>query len=560
MPIPSVIQTITDGALGIVQPSGANTQVKIGVCSRGIVNTVQSFSDVTLMKNALGRGPMVEAGALAMKSGPVIFVPVNPSVAGAVGAVTQEGTGAGTIAVVFGPETVIRVKIVTGGALGTMQFQTSVNGGVYSSTQTSGAGAPHPYKVPGTLSTLSFAAGTYVLNDIYTLNLDGTVTLTGGGPAAALNGSIHNPLDTYDVRVKIGTAGAAGVGTFARSLDGGNNYSAQVLIPSSGRYAIPDTGVVLTFSGTFVKDDVYKFATTAMSYATGDATAAIDALLLSPLQWFLLHVVGKATTAAGAASLAAAVDAKVQAAEAAFRYVRALVECPHDADVGGSVNDAAVISAFAAFSSTNGRTSVAVGDVGLISPLTGRTDRRCVAWPYAARLSAISPGEDPAWVGRGSLENVTSIYRNEESQTALNDQRFVTARTLIGTQGYFVTKGKTMAPGGSDYHIIQNGRVMDIACAAARARLLRYLNGSVRVNKDGTIDERDAQKIEADTESAVKAAVVAPGMASEAKVVLSRTANILSTSTQPVTTRVRPLAYLEFITNDIGFVNPALAA
>ncbi|TAL43906.1 MAG: DUF2586 family protein, partial [Salinibacterium sp.] len=473
MSIPEVTQTISDGALGVLPPNASKVQVKLGVCSAGAPNTVYSFADAKLMQDTIGRGPVVEAAAqvLNVAGGPVMIVPVLPSVVGSIGSTTLVGSGTATVTGGKALDRIVKIKIITGGALATATFQVAIGSGAYGSTVTTGTPGTWSYRIPGApLVVANFAVGTYVANDVFQINLDGSVTRTGSGTATLLDTSTAEPLDDYAVRVKIVTAGALGAAVFQYSLDGGDNYSGQILVPSGGVYIIPNAGVKLTFSGTFVAADVYSIAVTGPSFSSSDVATAIDALFADPRKWFLLHVVGKATSAANAATMAGAVDAKMTTAETAFRYARALVECPHDVDIGGSNTDSAAISAFASYSNT--RMSIAIGDAELVSPLTGRTERRSIGWSYAARLSAIAPGESPAWVNRGALKGVASIYRDEAKVQALNDQRFVTARTIIGRQGYYITDGKTMAVAGSDFGDITNCRVMDIACDTTRNALL----------------------------------------------------------------------------------------
>jgi hypothetical protein len=78
----------------------------------------------------------------------------------------------------------LTVQIVAGGVLGVMSWQWQAQGDVaYSAVVTSEAGAPQPYLLvdPG-YGTLTFAAGTYVTNDIYNVSTAGVVTGgTGGG-------------------------------------------------------------------------------------------------------------------------------------------------------------------------------------------------------------------------------------------------------------------------------------------------------------------------------------------------------------------------------------------
>lgn len=85
----------------------------------------------------------------------------------------------------FKPQT-LQVSIVTGGALGTMQFAwKTLDEADYSATITSPPGAgPYVFYLDVGFTVLTFPAGTYVLNAVYTIATDGTVINTGGGPTA----------------------------------------------------------------------------------------------------------------------------------------------------------------------------------------------------------------------------------------------------------------------------------------------------------------------------------------------------------------------------------------
>lgn len=552
MAIPEAKIRIEDGALGAIPPNVAAASVKIGVCSAGTPNTVVGYSDINTAKKALGSGPLLEAMAqvLSVAGGPVYAVPVTASVAGTVGSVTKTGPGTGTVTPSLGPDRIVRAKVSTGGTLGTAQVQFSVDNGAYSTAVLSSASAPWVYTVPGTLVKLSFPAGTYVLNDVYTANLNGTVSLVGTGPAGVTQAS--SPVDAYDVRITIATAGAPGVGAFTYSVDGGNVTSGVIAIPGGGVYSIPGTGVVLTFAGTFTAGDVYSFATTAAGFTNSDVTAALDAVLAAPQEWGHVHVVGTPASAAAAASLAAAVDAKMTAAETSFRYAFAIIEAPQ------GEGDTAMQTAVANFLTP--RVLEVGGDAGVVSVLSGLTQRRNGAWPVAARIAQIPIDEDPAWVGRGPLRNVTSIYRNEAATPGLDEARYTTLRTHVGRPGYYITNGRTMAAPGSDFTYIQFRRVMDRACQIVRAGILPYLNSSMRIDEEGKIDERDAAVITAAVNGQLRTGLVSPGHVSDTEVVIDRSANLLSGAALPVTVRIRPKGYAKQIEVSVGYTNPQLAA
>jgi hypothetical protein len=560
MSLPNVQINIVDPGLGIVPASAGKTQVKLGVCQKGVPNVLLSAGSVSAARDAIGSGPMLDAVAqvLAVAGGTVLMMPVLPSSYGTVtSSFALSGVGTGTVSGSKGPEQIVKVKIILGGALATATFQVAVGSGAYGATVTTAAD-PYTYQVPGQMFTkLAFAVGTYVANDVYTLNLDGTVTRVGSGTATLLDGSTHSPVDAYEVWVEITTAGALGAGAFRYSLDGGNNWTGSIGIPAGGKYIIPDTGVVLTFSGSFSLDDVYKGTATGAAFVNGDLTTALVALHANASEWGFLHVIGTPSSAANAVTLGGVVGAQTTAMEAAFRYVWGLIECP------ASEGDSAIKTAFASY--VDARIGVAVGDEDLISPLSGRRTKRNKAWSYAARLSAIKlsshPGQVAATDNGGALKNVLALYRDESATPGLDEARFVTARTLIGQPGYFVTRGKMMASTSSDFQNVMNRRVMDRACTVARSAFLLYVNSSVAIDDTtGFIDERSAVDIEAVVQAKLEAALIDEGEASSVRVVVARTDNLLSTSILNTEVEVIPKGYTETIKVGIGFKNPALRA
>lgn len=378
----------------------------------------------------------------------------------------------------------------------------------------------------------------------------GSVTKTGTGTGNMT--AAGSPLDAYDVRVEItrdGTNLAANTAAFRYTLDGGDNWSPEIALPVSGTYAIPGTGLTLTFtngaSGTsFAKGDLYAFTCTAPAYTLSDLNTSLDALLGDPREWGWVHVVGAATP-----TIAAGVATRMQQAETTYRFAFALLEAADD-------TDANLLSTWASFADK--RVAVAGGYCELASPLTGRVQKRSVAWLASGRLAAIPVHEHLGRVLTGPVAGVVSLYRDEFKSPGLDEQFFTTMRTIIGRTGFHFTRGRIKAPEGSDFQYIENRRVMDRACRIARNAALRYLNDSVRVDAAGNIYEPDARAIEAFVEGQLIAGLIAPGHASAVQVSLKRDSNVLSTRSTTLTVRVRPLGYLEYLEVDIGFSNPAL--
>jgi len=111
----------------------------------------------------------------------------------------------------------------------------------------------------------------------------------------------------------------------------------------------------------------------------------------------------------------------------------------------------------------------------------------------------------------------------------------------------------------SDFQRIHLRRVINAAATALRITLVKRLHKPVRIDgTTGYILEQDAKDIETAAYSALRDAVLSSGAASSASFVLSRTDNLLSTSTLTGQARVVPLGYPEYIDVELAFENPAL--
>lgn len=387
----------------------------------------------------------------------------------------------------------------------------------------------------------------------------GAVTPTKTGTATlAVTGAA---LDAYDVIVEVlqgGATLAAGSATFRYSLDGGRTYSAEIAVPTSGVYILPNTGLTLTWTYTtgtaFVAGDKWVFTSTGPSYTLSEAQTALDALIAdTSVDPFIVHVVGPASSSANAATMFAAVESKLQsAANSNYRYWRAIIETPDEAD-------ATIKTAFLASGGT--RTMVSGGWAYLTSQLSGAALLRPAAWAVVARAAAVSPAEDLGKVRTGPLSGIHSLKRDEYKTGGLDAAGFVTLRTYPGEPGFYVTHGRVKTAPGSDFKYLQYGRIIDIACKAIRSGQLTFLNDSVRVSKTtGRIIETDARNIEQNMEARVRSAVTEPGFASNVSVLLDRTINVLSTQKLVIRYRIVPLSYAKTIEGDLALENPALNA
>lgn len=423
------------------------------------------------------------------------------------------------IYITFSQPTIL-VKITTGGALGTMCFDTNVAGAGYSgSPTTSSATASTTYAVAGTNTSLAFTAATYTLNDVWTVSALNVVTHTTG----------------------------AGAG--------------QPSVTGS----------------SFVAGDYGTFLAAPPSPSNTDITTAGTALIADQThQWSIAQIVNVPVSASAAATTESTTDTFQIAGFAAYRYFRVLSECPtvNSIIMSGGVpiydtadTDTVVASAFSAVLSTLGGTQVGAGDFDCVSPLTGRYQRRNAIWQEAARLNSTTIATDPGQTSLGGVKFTRALYRDEAQVPALDAARLVTLRTYQGQPGFYITAGPTMASPTSDFAQIPNCRVIDRACVVTYAALFPFLRSTVPVNASGgTIQEGWAQRTEGIVNGKESAALLATGQVSGGGgtngqfFAINRNNNILSTGILDTTVSIVPLGYAYQITASIGFRNPTIAA
>jgi hypothetical protein len=90
-------------------------------------------------------------------------------------------SGAG--GVLMAPVAVVVLTVTTPGAIGVMAFTWAINN-YPASAPIPTTGGTFPFPVPGTLIHVLFAAGTYDKGDVFTINVDGSVTFVGNGSGA----------------------------------------------------------------------------------------------------------------------------------------------------------------------------------------------------------------------------------------------------------------------------------------------------------------------------------------------------------------------------------------
>lgn len=399
-------------------------------------------------------------------------------------------------------------------------------------------------------------------------------SLTAGVQVGSGLGTVANsssaPNDDYDLVIKILTAGAVATATFAYSLDGGRTYSTE--IATAATYAIPNTGITVAFSsgpGNFVSGDLYPFEAKGPSFSVGQFNTAFDALVADGTEFSLLHVVGIPADTSTMASVAAAVQSKLDTV-ALDRHVQArgVIDGPE------GVSNSALKTAVAGIAASP-RVVVGADFCALTSVLTSRVEKRPASWPLFARackasistaLHATDPNDSGPLPRVGPLKSragdaVTYSYHDETTATTkLDDGRIACLRTWPGQAGVYINRARTLAALTSDFTELHRGRVLDEAMRQGYRYMFPLVGSKQGVNRlDGKIAERDAKGIELGGRSVLVKALVNEGHADDVEFIVVRSDNVLASGLLKYRVRVLPKFHPDYIEGEFGFFNPALS-
>jgi len=472
MSLPDVHITIEDGGLGILPPSNAGLQAKVGVCSIGNPNQIITLSDPSQIVAALGTGPLVDAcfDSFGAGASTIYAVPATADIAGSIGAITTN-TKTGT----------------------------------------------------------------------------GNITVSG------------NPLDNYQVIISIMDAGNLNTATFEYSLDGGDTYSQKTTVPSAGSYPIANTGLTLTFTAgtgtSFASGDEYTFTATAPSPSISSIDAAIEVLFNSNLQYEFIHIVTPTDN-----TVWAALDSMALEAEQNYRYIHFVTEC-RGLNAGETVDDwvTAILALGANFAST--RVSICAGRALITDNNTGLVVDRNGVGIYTGWVSYIPIQSSPGKVELGSLPSISALKPdgiNYGHITSLDQAGFITFRQYIGYNGFYITNGRIKAEPTSDFQYVETRRVMDQICRNSRMAALKFMQGELEINTDGTIKPNSLSNMEANLQAPLDQMVL-DKQVSSGSITIPLNQNVLSTSKLQVKIRAIPIGIMREIDLDIGYTNPAIS-
>lgn len=383
-------------------------------------------------------------------------------------------------------------------------------------------------------------------------------------PAAAAD--VPGPVNDLEIFIAVvDSEGTNTIGTdditVQYSLDNGRNMSGNILLPATGIFPVPGSGVTVTFAaGTLLVGDTTYVKVDAPQWSGTELADAVEALSLSKVNWDILEIVGElvptnvVTLETKFAGLAAAGKFRMYVGSAALP------------DVGetDAAYQATLQAAWANTATVYG--SITAGATLMVSSLTGQIFLRPVSYVFAPWLAHLSEEQDAAALIYGPLPctvyddngNLVDRCHDETIYPGLDDMRFTVLRSWTSYAGTYVNNPRMMSPEGSDFKYCQARRVINIAAAVLQRYFDLRLSVAVAVDsKTGKILEEEAKEMESGAVAAMAAALTAKPKASAVSCVVSRDDNILSTELINVTARVTPLGYPKAIEIDLAFDNPA---
>lgn len=309
-----------------------------------------------------------------------------------------------------------------------------------------------------------------------------TKTTTGTGNMTA-SGSPNN---AFDVIVKMTGQGTLNTALFRYSVDGGYSYSDELTVPLTGVYAIPSTGVSLTFTAgtgddaatkSFQVGDSYSFSTTAPSMTNSDVIAAIAKLHNITETYELVHIVGEST-----AELWAAVAAEQLTLQNTYHRPELFVLEAYAPNKDETVDAyaARLISDRKAIKNYNVQV---VAARSLYVRMDGTTreinNAGIVCGLYAAAKPQQSIGETRSFsISSGKMLALRPVDI-EDDISALDDAGYLTFRRYDGLDGFYVNNARVMCPDGSDYQYAEDVRILNKIIRQARAEALLQLQSDV---------------------------------------------------------------------------------
>jgi hypothetical protein len=182
----------------------------------------------------------------------------------------------------------------------------------------------------------------------------------------------------------------------------------------------------------------------------------------------------------------------------------------------------------------------------------------------AVSYSAVN--EDIAWVSKFNMTNGTELsvpaFLNTSNVdmvgqanllTQLNNYRYLFLRTFVGLAGTYVNDNHCAISEANDYAYMNDNRVIDKAHRLLYAGVLPFLNGTIKLEADGTLSLSTCGYVQGLASTSLDAMIRANEI-SNYQILIDPAQNILATSTLVITANIQPTGVARHITINLGFV------
>lgn len=401
---------------------------------------------------------------------------------------------------------------------------------------------------PGTISGTT--SGTDILATPKTGNTGtGTIKITG------------SPRNEYDIKIVIVKTGALNAGQFKVFIDD-KEYKAVTIPDNPGTYALYNTGLTLTFAGSFTETDEYSFSTIEPKCTNAELLDAIDYLITSKSDFTFIVVTGITNNA-----FWNSFNTRLMMEEAKNNYIFGICQARYigkNETLDGWVN-ALTGSERGNFSA---KRLVVCAGFALEADLNAQNDIRPVIGKLAGHIAAVCMVQErPGKVKLEAVGGITEMYPreiiagkefklNDSHISALDDAGYTVLCSYKKKKGLFFTRGRMFTDLTSDFKCIPERRVMDKALSLVFEKQTEFLNDDVEVGADGSpaglgyfkkYSEMPLEQMKRDKEISFFNLVIPAGQ------------NILSDETLRFELAITPKGYIGIIKGTIYYNNPALA-
>lgn len=388
----------------------------------------------------------------------------------------------------------------------------------------------------------------------------GTVSQVSAGNGNKGVGSLTvagNPRNEYKITIDILSRGGLNDAAFRHTVDGVK--SGEFTVPATpGTYAIPNTGLTLTFAPgapvgdavSYEKGDTFAFTTTAPSASSAEILAAVDTLIEAKLP-----IEGIVITGITGAALRASLAVKRQSAFDKAQYLYIITQARYRA-AGETTDQWVNLLAGDERGTTSDVGLACVAAYGTESDIYGAVDRRGMLGLIVGMTVRRKVHEPPDAVRFDAIPGVTKILPddlNDAHIERLKNVGYITIRKIPGLKGIYITSAVLMSTAGSDYEHIERIRVMNKACRLVHKQQTAFINDTVAIGTDGS--PIGLNLFRTHSQAALDQMAI-DGEISSGEVIIPPGQNLLATKKIRTKIRIVPLGKMEIIETEIAYRNP----